>query len=476
MIFEMNDLPPEIIDEILSQIDEQPHLLSFGLASRACAHLAIPQHTQYRVIRIRTPSPALWAHLVRRSDLARNVREVRLCARDDFLAPDRFPHTLLDPVLDDAHAVTSRAQNMYQALKAMKRLRLFAWDHEMDVKAGLRVDHEMEDLVLCAVVRAPYLEHLSLGGQCAVHVQSGMGVRQIAYPVWQMSGLKSLSLLGAGWVINSNAPYVVSMLQQSPDIEFLEVPMELCGLELCHFPRLKKLRVAMVAGVSGTWSDEAMTAFLENHPTLEELHWLPIDSIRFSSTALPSLKRLRADRRVFDALEETEVVRRIECLDIFPCAFFPGDIAGMRNIDPSFLRRLRFCVVNRDTLYAIAERFTGITWLSLPKVHFIGIPIELSDWLDILSRFPNLEVFRGDVLWSAVEYNKERMHEVIWELINRCPKLQELDHCKYYQKRSAYNVIKIIREENEEGILRVRYEVRKPPPWNALDTISGIFD
>ena len=53
------------------------------------------------------------------------------------------------------------------------------------------------------------------------------------------------------------------------------------------------------------------------------------------------------------------------------------------------------------------------------------------------------------------------MHTAIMQLVQVCPKLRELDHCDFYEKRFAWRRITIIRE-GEFGE-RVRYEVRKPP-------------
>ena len=53
------------------------------------------------------------------------------------------------------------------------------------------------------------------------------------------------------------------------------------------------------------------------------------------------------------------------------------------------------------------------------------------------------------------------MHTAIMQLVQLCPKLRELDHCGFYEKRIAWRRIAITRE-GELGE-RVRYEVRKPP-------------
>ncbi|KAG6893386.1 hypothetical protein C0992_010217, partial [Termitomyces sp. T32_za158] len=175
-------LPHEIIEAILSEIDQVPDLLSLALTSRANAAIVIPTHTQYRKLRIRTPMSAMWTHLAQRADLTRNIREVQLCARQDYTAPDRFPVSLVDDSLQDYNE-ENRISCLCTALKHMKRLITFVWQYEADAKAGLRtLDHRHEEMILSSLVQAPNLRHLILGGQCGVHVRDGKGIERQLYP------------------------------------------------------------------------------------------------------------------------------------------------------------------------------------------------------------------------------------------------------------------------------------------------------
>ncbi|KAF8074555.1 hypothetical protein FPV67DRAFT_1473981, partial [Lyophyllum atratum] len=116
-------LPTEILDEILSSLAEPHDLLALALASRSCARLVIPQHIEYRTIRIRTPMPAMWAHLARRKDLTRNIRELRFCARGDYTAPDRGPSTLVEPLRPEAEGDEQmRMRNVCVAIGYMRDL------------------------------------------------------------------------------------------------------------------------------------------------------------------------------------------------------------------------------------------------------------------------------------------------------------------------------------------------------------------
>ena len=121
------------------------------------------------------------------------------------------------------------------------------------------------------------------------------------------------------------------------------------------------------------------------------------------------------------------------------------------------LRRLRLHMLgDLHSIHQLAEFFPNITWLSLPAVHLPKDAIhpanvklvrnpqnhryssmnlmkskQQEEWFSILSLFPNLEVFRGRGLWTAVDSKKEKMHAAIMQLVQLCPKLRELDHCDF---------------------------------------------
>lgn len=65
------------------------------------------------------------------------------------------------------------------------------------------------------------------------------------------------------------------------------------------------------------------------------------------------------------------------------------------------------------------------------------------------------------------------MHVAIMNLVNICPKLRQLDHSAFDQKRREMKKIIIIREGPEGE--NVRYEVRKPPPWCVLKIRCIVF-
>ena len=185
-------LPGEIIDEIALELDLHEDLINFALASHACASIVIPRHTQYRIIRVRNAGFQLWAHLARRADIARNIREVHMCERHNYTAPDRVPTTLIDPQLDlPQSSEADRVRNVCEALSHMVDLRVFSWcwnttGPQQRSKPTILAAHE--DAILDVVRQKPTLKHLGLSGRFATHVQSSnIDPNSMSYPVSLLS-------------------------------------------------------------------------------------------------------------------------------------------------------------------------------------------------------------------------------------------------------------------------------------------------
>ncbi|TFK62701.1 hypothetical protein BDN72DRAFT_725355, partial [Pluteus cervinus] len=70
-------LAHELLDEIFSQIDSLSDLFHLALACRLFASLIIPGHSEYRhICADMNAAPVIWAHLARRTDLAKNIRSI----------------------------------------------------------------------------------------------------------------------------------------------------------------------------------------------------------------------------------------------------------------------------------------------------------------------------------------------------------------------------------------------------------------
>ena len=162
-------LPAEILDQILSELDLRSDLISLALANRACFHLVIPRHSEYRVLRTRHRHAAMWAHLARRSDLSRNIRKVHCCARDNQTAPDQYPASLVpserSTPQEDLYLEKMRLANICQALRHMGHLQEFIWENPDDPRQMLvNLSEWNEGNILEALAVSTKLTHLSLSG------------------------------------------------------------------------------------------------------------------------------------------------------------------------------------------------------------------------------------------------------------------------------------------------------------------------
>ncbi|KAF8972701.1 hypothetical protein BDZ97DRAFT_852074 [Flammula alnicola] len=508
-------LPDEILEEIISELDQHTDLVAFALASRMCAALVVPHHTQYRILRVRHTLPDMWAHLARRADLARNVREVHICERTNVWAADHYPTTLIDKHLDGdlTNAEESvRIRNICQALSHMHRLRVFTWSWK-DVQGQQRpTSHPAhENAILTVVSQRPELEQFSLNGKFALHaLNSTRDPNSLTYPVWKLSNLRSLSLAGETWAKLGNSKHLCHLLAKSPHLEYLEVPLEFHHLAECYLPKLKKLKLVLQAGAANTGIDRSRTRFLENHPSIEELDWLPVGIPCIAPDSLPNLKYLRTNRQFVMALNDPDygassfplmtppstpvtvstpvpaepipapagILRRIENLDAF--SLDAQNLLDLKFLQPESLRRLKLHTFGDiSTLHQIAETFPNIEWLSLPTMHLPSgaahpIPVEKVQWLDILPRFTKLQVFRGLGLWHCVKNDRQAVHDIIMNLVQTCPHLRVLDRLNKYDEPDAHKQV-VIARQGDQGE-QISYSIMKMNSRNPFDVTDGAFD
>ncbi|KAH9479787.1 hypothetical protein JR316_0008382 [Psilocybe cubensis] len=495
-------LPDEILEEIVSELDLHRDLVSFGLASRICADLVFPQHTQYRILRMRHSSPNIWAHLARRADLARNVREVHICERSNHYAADHYPTALLDKQLDgnlDNAEESVRIRNLCKALGHMRRLRTFTWSW-MHVPGQPRpTSHPAhENAILAIVSQLPQLEHISLQGRFAMHALAAhIDTKGMTYPGWRLNNLRSLSLAGDTWAKLGNSRHIFNLLTKSPNLEYLEVPLEFHHLADCHLPRLKHLKLVLQGGGNLATLDHSRTVFLKNHPSIEVLDWSPIGNPAIPYDSLPNLRSLRSNKQFIKALNDPDfsskaallmtppstpvtattnipsepvperpvITRNIENLDIY--ALDAQMLLDLKCIDRAALRRVNIHFFNDiSILHEVAEAFPNIEWLSLPVSHHptdaqYPVPVTREEWLDILPRFAKLRVFRGVGLWSCVKYDKASMHELIKDLVQICPHLRVLDRLDKYNNLDNFKEI-VITRDGEDGEI-VNYSIKPKP-------------
>ncbi|CAK5268073.1 unnamed protein product [Mycena citricolor] len=435
-------VPQELLDEILSDL-EHSDLVSFALVSHACAALVVPRHTQYRTIRTRHQRHDEWRHLSRRVDLTRNIREVHICEPGNKTASDRVPTTLVENCgaeasMSEVQRENRRIRDMCIALKHMRRLHTFTWTWNVTPAAAPTISPVHENAVLEVLSRKARLRHLGLMGLFGMHA-SGilLDPNSAGYPLWRFSNLTSICLRGDAWIKSTNAAHLKQMLERCPNLEYIEMPMEFSALSECTFPELRKLNLYLQSG--GMRSiDPCFVRFLNNHPSIEDLSWLPLGPVYLSPQTLPALRRLRTNIHVVGLLES----RLLESLDVYQLD--PATLLGLGNLPVTNIKQLTLHEFgDLETMRELAALFPNLVWLSMPSRygHF-----TVEDWLDLLPRFTQLQVFRGQGLWAAVTLNMQKMHGVILQLVQACPNLRQLDHSAYNHNRLDSNRITIIRE------------------------------
>ncbi|KIY62809.1 hypothetical protein CYLTODRAFT_458684 [Cylindrobasidium torrendii FP15055 ss-10] len=457
-------LPQEILDEILAEIDLHRHLVSFACVSKACTALVIPRHTEYRVLRIRHKLPAVWEHLARRADLARNIRQVHLCERHNQASSDRFPQTLLKGVERPykPEEEDERVQNICKALGHMDKIQVFTWTTEniLTLQPPPLVPQHGAEIIAMLVDKA-HLKHVALGGDGWYPYP---GHPNAVYSLWKLTDLTNLSLSGRVWTQSHLAPLLRLTLKSCPNLEALRIPMELTALSDIVLPHLKRVKIVMQSGAKPS-IDRYWVSFLQRNKSIEDISWFPVQHLPsgISSNALPNLKRVHTNAEFLRALYASP--RELESIDT---TLEPSALVSLKGFKGSSVQSVRFGAVTIDPYYSLldlAEACPNIRVLTTPdkESDMVALPLEM--WLDIFSRLPQLHTFRGQALWASVKGDMDAMHLAIMKCVQRCPLLKELDHSKYDYKRGAYNKIVIIREEGdgEEEGTHVRYEVRRAP-------------
>jgi hypothetical protein len=121
-----HELPLDVAEDILSAIDSSAALRSFALTCTFWANQIIPRHIQYRTLTLGLPDTRtadVWAHLAKRKDLAKNIRDVYLMnTRPEYW---RCPTSLVTIASDDLQS--EREAIHVEALENMESLERFSW-------------------------------------------------------------------------------------------------------------------------------------------------------------------------------------------------------------------------------------------------------------------------------------------------------------------------------------------------------------
>jgi hypothetical protein len=121
----LNNLPFDIKDDIISSVDATSDLLCLALASKEWASMVIPNHIEYRELKVRVNHPKIWQHLATRADLAKNIRSVRITS-----SRERSSSTLTDfneEAKANLESLGGPSPEMLTALSNFKSLQRFMW-------------------------------------------------------------------------------------------------------------------------------------------------------------------------------------------------------------------------------------------------------------------------------------------------------------------------------------------------------------
>jgi hypothetical protein len=144
--------------------------------------------------------------------------------------------------------------------------------------------------------------------------------------------------------------------------------------------------------------DNSRARFLQNHPTIEELNWLPVGMPSLGPDCLPNLRILRTNRQFIVSLDDPESVstptgllsppcspvtaapasvlptavpqklRPIESLDVY--SLDARALLELRCVHRKTLRKLKLHALgDLSILHELAAQFPNIEWLYLPTCH-----------------------------------------------------------------------------------------------------------
>ncbi|TFK66229.1 hypothetical protein BDN72DRAFT_899994 [Pluteus cervinus] len=416
------DLAQEVIEEVLCHVDSPQDLIAFALASHLCASIAIPRHTEYRVLHITKQRPHVWKHLALYPNLASNIREVHIDFRNDTLdGHDKYPVTLVDPALEDSSGTSEQdvIEDMCKGLAAMKRLTMMTWRSR---SAPWTIDLDQAIPIIEALAKLPTLQRLSLDWLRGL--QEGHDLN--THPTWDISNLTHLRFQGFPPTTSGSAANIIKMLQKSPNLVHLHARASIlsCVAAFSGFV-LPMLTTLSLYGNSR----DSIPIFIQRHPTIEELRW-DATYHPFLPGSLPNCKRLRVSAFVRDALHSCCHLpggpsrRQIEVIQLEDADTHVA--YSNRFLDPTSLIVLR---THQDLaeISTYATRFPMIRWLEI-------IPKErthkwtMDEWIEALSQFTRLETIGESNIWDLVLTGEVTASELIQRLVRACPHLHYLNN------------------------------------------------
>jgi len=150
----LEHLPFDIKDDIISFVDSASDLLCLALASKEWTSMVIPNHIEYRELKVHVNHSKIWHHLATRVDLARNIRIVHIMTQIAN-RKERFPSTLTGcneeaKANPELPATEGLSPEMFKALSNFNSLQRFTWIGEIgNVESSPLPDSIFNILVQC---------------------------------------------------------------------------------------------------------------------------------------------------------------------------------------------------------------------------------------------------------------------------------------------------------------------------------------
>ncbi|TFK67674.1 hypothetical protein BDN72DRAFT_842759 [Pluteus cervinus] len=479
----------ETIEEILSHIDLRIDLINFACTSRIAASHVIPRHLEYRVLKIGSTAPTLWAHLAFRPDLALNVRAVAFTSRTNpgDLALERVPTSFASEpgsrfrmpqmsIQDLQIYREKQLSNMIQAFRSMKNLKIFMIKCQDDLDTpGLLSEQHTLDLLLAILGNKPNLKQLGLchhfdreDNLCDVgklaSVDLNLSCLSLAFSVWHYHHSERALINVHSWVLRSNLVFL--------NLSRIEVDDSFGHLVI---PSLKSFVIFVGADIQ-----PIICAFLEKNPSIEGLNWSPqADALELAPGVLPNLKRLRGTAGLLNAFEaaylaaQTPVKYKIEVLTIWFLKL--ENLLNVHCLDRTSLRQIAAGEQMKDmfeVLHRIANNFPSIEVLRLQGWAFQELPLE--QWYDLLPQFTNLQAVPCMPISNGIDdQDTEVVKEVVMRLGRSCPKLKTLPGFPPTRRRKDLRTELTRRVVNGEE--HIEYKVREVPSPKTFDVYGDIW-
>ncbi|TFK66444.1 hypothetical protein BDN72DRAFT_146978 [Pluteus cervinus] len=304
MASRFTDIPNEVVDQLLANLGFNDVISFAQTCHRYCA-LAIPRHSEYRVVLFETGLDPTWTHLAQRLDLAHNVRAIHI---GNLRAPDPYaylgpvfhtPETLMDFDHDLSLSICERRRDMLRAIETMTKLETLRWDW---------ISGDMMPILpelLLALSKVDTLRRFVFNltpNSPAPDLHKNMD-----HSLLSISNLTSLHFdVNTRRVFPASPNLLRRWLLNLSSLRFLGV--QAGGLAAdCDNLLFPHLRCLILLPENNAEDTLPLLKFLEKHPGIAELRWFlreGLEPVRLSESFLPNLKRLSASSSLFYALEQ----------------------------------------------------------------------------------------------------------------------------------------------------------------------------